>query len=166
MSNFEELKNGLNRAWDHLAEGWRELRGRAGHALTRFHSPNGHEPDGTSRELARGASDWGLLPAEVREEDDVVEVRLEAPGMEPDQFDLQVLDGMLVVRGEKSVEREENRGRYYVMERAYGSFERAINLPAEVDDSAATARYRKGVLRVRLPKRESAGSQRITVQSV
>lgn len=67
---------------------------------------------------------------------------------------------ILVVRGEKKLSREETRGHYYVMERAYGRFDRAIKLPAPVDDITARARYRHGVLTVSLPNiagREGVG---------
>jgi HSP20 family protein len=51
------------------------------------------------------------------------------------------------------------------MERAYGSFERAIPLPSEVDENGASAKYRRGVLRITLPKSRESRSRRITVQT-
>ncbi|HFD81065.1 MAG TPA: Hsp20/alpha crystallin family protein, partial [Gammaproteobacteria bacterium] len=54
-------------------------------------------------------------------------------------------------------------GRFHVIECAYGSFERAIPLPAEVDEQGARARYRRGVLTVRLPKKAGARKRRIEV---
>jgi HSP20 family protein len=78
--------------------------------------------------------------------------------MERDDFDLQVLDDYLVVRGEKQLERERTEGQYHVTECAYGSFERAIPLPGEVETGKARARYTRGVLRVELPK--TAGGRR------
>ncbi|HET8701991.1 MAG TPA: Hsp20/alpha crystallin family protein, partial [Nitrococcus sp.] len=101
---------------------------------------------------------------EIREDEDVVEVRLEAPGMEPDEFELQVAGGYLVIRGEKHMKREDSGGRFYLLERAYGRFERAIPLPAKVDDSRAMAKYRHGVLTIRLPRLETGGSRRIEVK--
>lgn len=59
----------------------------------------------------------------------------------------------LIVRGEKRVTREEMQGRWQITECAYGSFERAIPLPAPVDSDQASASYEQGVLRVELPKR-------------
>jgi HSP20 family protein len=60
-------------------------------------------------------------------------VSLEVPGMSSDDFHIDVVDEHLVVRGEKRLSSEEARGRFYVMERAYGSFERAMPLPAPVE---------------------------------
>lgn len=165
MSAFDRLSGNFNRAWDHLAQGWQQLIERAGTALTRF-SPSGRREALETREerLLRESSRWGVLAADVRETDNDIHIRLEIPGMEADQFDIQVSDSILYVRGEKRLQRESQDGRFHVYECAYGSFERAIPLPAEVDDSAAKARYRRGVLDIALPKTRRAKHQRIEVK--
>ena len=109
------------------------------------------------------ASRWALLAAEVYEADDAVQVRLEIPGMAGDDFDISVIDNYLVVRGEKQMSSERRQGRFHVMECAYGRFERAIELPARIDDSGARARYRNGVLTVTLPKNKASIRRKITV---
>ncbi len=164
MSTLQQLRHGLGTAWDSLADGWRQLRERAGQALTRF-SPvrRRGELETADEQVLERAARWGLMAAEVKETDDEVIVRLEAPGLEPGDFDISVIDDILVVRGEKHLERQEQRGRYHVMECAYGAFERAIELPASVDDSRAKARYRRGVLRITLPKARSSRTRRIDV---
>jgi HSP20 family protein len=83
--------------------------------------------------------------------------------MAKDDFELQVMDGYLVVRGEKRVEREESKGRYHVTECAYGHFERAIPLPDEVESDKAKASYKQGVLRVELPKDKASRREPIKV---
>lgn len=165
MSTLQQLSHGLNRAWDTLSEGWRELQNRAGHALTRFH-PADQRGELQTREdqLELQASRWGLLAADLQESDDQLVVRLEAPGMDNDQFDISVIDNHLVVRGEKRVQKEETQGRYHIMECAYGQFERAIPLPTDVDDSAARARYQRGILTITLPKAAHTRSRRINVE--
>jgi len=163
MSTLNQIREGLSQAWGAITEGWHDLREKAAHALTRFH-PNRGELQPADEYLTRNAARWGLLAAEVSEDDKEVVVKLEVPGMDSNNFDLQVVDNYLVVRGEKQVEREESRGRYYVMERAYGSFERAIPLPTPVDESGARANYQRGVLRITLPKSARARSRRVEVQ--
>jgi HSP20 family protein len=166
MSTLDQMRDGLHRAWDNVADGWRQLSERASSALTRFNPVRHADQLQTADEqLVAHASRWGLLAAEVTETDKEVVVRLEVPGMERDDFDLDVVDGRyLVVRGEKRAERQEQRGRYYVMERAYGSFERAIPLPAMVEEGGTSARYRRGVLQVTLPKAAAARARRINVE--
>jgi HSP20 family protein len=91
-------------------------------------------------------------------------VNLEVPGMEAGDFDIEVVEDLLVIRGEKRVEREDTGGgRYFLLERAYGAFERAIHLPAEVEQDRAEANYRRGVLSVSLPKRNRHWSRRVSV---
>lgn len=160
MSTLDQLRDGLSKAWDSITDGWRELRELASDAITRFHPPT---EGAQAPSVANRASRWGLLAAEVAVSDDEVEVTLEIPGLEPHDFNVEVVDGMLVVRGEKKVVRSEVRGRYQVTERAYGHFERAIRLPCAVDDTHAEARYHAGVLSLTLPKHRSSKVRRITV---
>lgn len=164
MSALEQVREGLNRAWDTLAEGWRELRDRAADALTRFHPPmaRGREESREER-LARNGSRWGLLAAEVSDGDHTVEVDLEIPGMDPEDFDIQVRDDILLIRGEKRVSRNEQRGHYHLMQRAYGRFERSLRLPTSVDDDKAKATYKRGVLHLSLPKSRSFRTKRIPI---
>ncbi len=165
MATLQELSNGLGRVWDNVAEGWQQLSQRMGQALTRFNPSRRGKGDLETVEdqLLEQSSRWGLLTAEVFDDDDQVVVKLEAPGMDASDFDIQVVDDVLVVRGEKHIEREQTRGQYRLMECAYGSFERAVPLPAPVDEARASARYKKGVLRITLPKQETAMRRTIRV---
>jgi HSP20 family protein len=160
MATLQQISEGVGNAWDSLMDGWRRLYRRAAGAITLF-SPGGK--GGQNREIALRSAGWGVLACEVYDDDDRVVVRLEAPGMEKDDFDLQVLDDVLVVRGEKQMEQERTEGGYHVTECAYGSFERAIPLPAGVKVDTASASYRHGVLRVDLPKSAAHRRRSITV---
>ncbi len=166
MSRLAYLGRGLDRAWESLAEGWQQLRQRASRAITRFQPfrKDSDEIGSAEDELMHRALRWGVVAAEVEERDDEIIVRLEVPGLEPDDFDINVIQDLLVVRGEKRMEREQKRGKYHVMECAYGSFERTIPLPRAVEASGVKARYRRGVLSVRLPIAESARVRRIEVK--
>ncbi len=164
MSTMRQLRSGFSRALDTLSEGWNELVERTGHALTRFQLPRrGSDVESPEDRLARDGMRWGVLAAETSVDDDSVRVAIEVPGMDKDNFDIHLSDDLLVIRGEKKVERESTQGRYFVMERAYGSFERAIELPVPVSDSGVQAEYKRGVLRVTLPRRSDAKVRRIEV---
>jgi HSP20 family protein len=166
MTSLHELRQGLHRGWHSMTDGWAHLRQRASHALTRF-TPQ--RPHGDLETLAEQAtldeSRWGLLAADVEEKTDSVVVRLEAPGMEADDFDISVEDNTLVVRGEKHARREQSGGQYYMLECAYGSFERALQLPVRVEEHGAHAKYKRGVLTITLPKHAHAQRRRIDIQS-
>ncbi len=166
MSTLEQVRQGFRSLLDQVSEGWSHLRDLAGNALTHFTpARRTGEVETVADQIAQASPRWGLLTTEVQETDDEVIVRLEAPGMESEDFDLSVTDGYLVVRGEKRVEDSRKEGSFYIMECAYGQFERAIPLPAAVDESRARARYRRGVLTVTLPRQQGARRRRIKVQA-
>jgi len=138
MSTFEQIREGVSESFDSLVQGWRHLADRASGALTKFMPVRRHGDDGESSIAVSGYSArWGLMAAEVSDDDDRVVVKLEAPGMDSNDFDIQVRENVLVVRGEKKFHHEQKKGNYHLMECAYGRFERAIPLPAEVEESKA-----------------------------
>jgi HSP20 family protein len=164
-TSWQHFNDELSDAWANVIDGWRKLYRRASRALTRFGPGGGRELSrAEAQQLAVRSAGWGVLACEVFDDDDRVIVRLEAPGMEKGDFELEVLDDRLLVRGEKQMERERTQGGYYITECAYGSFERAIPLPDEVDTDKASASYRQGVLRVELPKTAPRRRRSITVE--
>lgn len=165
MSTMHEIGQGLGRLWESLSAGWRQLSEHASHALTRFTPSGSGDVVTAASHTAASGSGWGLLVADVTEDNTHVVVRLEVPGMDKDDFDIRVKDDILVVRGEKRVTLEDRRGRYHVMECAYGRFERAIALPESVSDDAARASYRDGVLKIVLSKVTSRKQRRIRIRS-
>ncbi len=161
---MSSLKQNLDRAWAQVQAGWNNLVSKASNALTHFVHRKEDEDDAQSRALLRASPEWALLAAEVHESGDDVTVRLEVPGMEPDDLDIEVIDRTLIVRGRKQISRERKEGRYHITECAYGSFERRLPLPAEVQADKAEASYRKGVLTLVLPKSERERVRRIPVK--
>jgi HSP20 family protein len=97
---------------------------------------------------------------DVTDTDKEVKVCAEIPGVDAKDIDVSVEDGRLTIKGEKKCEQEEKEKGQYRMERSYGSFERSIPLPTDVDESKAKAEFKKGVLRLTLPKRPGAPPRR------
>jgi HSP20 family protein len=165
MSTLDQLQQGVERAWSTLSEGWQYLWQRAAHALTRF-TPSARRTDVETldEQVLQRVARWGVLAAEVTENADNVQVRLEVPGMERDDFDIDVVGDTLVIRGDKHLQRVSRSDRYHIMECAYGRFERALPLPMAVQADAAKASYRRGVLTVILPKPAGNKRRRIEVE--
>ncbi|HGG59222.1 MAG TPA: Hsp20/alpha crystallin family protein [Gammaproteobacteria bacterium] len=159
MLKMSDVANSLNRTWESLGEGWNHLVNRAGKALTHFRAGEGAK--GEAPPVA--SPQWGLLSADVFDDADKVIVKLEAPGLEADDFDINVVENTLIVSGEKRFEREEKKGEYRLLERAYGRFSRSIPLGYEVDVDSAKARYKKGVLTVELEKKPDQRRRHIKV---
>lgn len=93
---------------------------------------------------------------DVSESGKEITVTAELPGMDEKDVDLSISREALVIKGEKKDEKEEKGKTYYRMERSFGSFTRTIPLPAEADIDKVEASYKKGVLRVSVPKTEKA----------
>ena len=152
---LDDIRHGVGALWESVTDGWERLRQTAAGALTRYRP--GDPADLPTRGEIDDASympsaSWAMLGGDVFEDDKRIVVRLEAPGMNKGDFDIQVLGDALVVRGEKRFEREGTEGRWRVLQCAYGSFLRAVPLPAPVNSDKSRASYRNGVLRVELPK--------------
>jgi HSP20 family protein len=111
---------------------------------------------------------FGTMPrVDVSETDNEYEVKAELPGLEDKDINLQLANNVLSIRGEKKAEREEKDKNYFLSERSFGSFQRSIPFPTEVEEDQVQASFKRGVLTVRLPKTERAKSQakRIEVKS-
>jgi HSP20 family protein len=93
---------------------------------------------------------------DVVDEGEAVRISADLPGMERKDVEVLVEDDVLVLRGEKKLESTREEKGCYRVERAFGSFQRMIPLPEDVDAEHAEARFDKGVLTLRLPKRPGA----------
>ena len=101
--------------------------------------------------------------AEVAESDGEVTVKMEVPGVEKDQLQLTVANDRLTVRGEMRKESEEKRKNYYRQEIRYGTFQRSVPLPVEVDAAKVNAKLKNGMLEITLPKTKQPKAQEIKV---
>ena len=161
----EQLKQGADQAWESLSEGWRELSARASGALTRFRPELAADTSSARNDGLLPFGGWAFMAADVFDDDDKVIVRIEAPGMRREDFNVELHDDVLTVWGEKQFDREASRGRYSVVQCAYGSFRRDVALPVSVKPDKTRASYRDGVLRIELPKADAARARRIAVQT-
>ena len=145
------LAKKIGRAWELLCEGWRELLTRRSGALTYFDT----SPADPGRPAApESFPRWSVLAGETWETAHAVIIRLEVPGMRKNDLDISIRANVLVVRGVKRSEGEHEGRRYSLMERAYGTFERTIPVPHEIDRHRAEVTYQDGVLTVVMPKTE------------
>jgi HSP20 family protein len=132
--------------------------------LTQLQGEVGRLMNGLMEGQARGAQSW--VPAlDVWETDNELVYAFDLPGLTEDAITIEAHDDTLTVSGERTRETEEQGDRYYRFERRYGSFARAVGLPAGIDESKITASYVNGVLEVRVPKPEEAKPRRIQLGS-
>lgn len=100
-----------------------------------------------------------LAPSiDVKENEKAVQVQAELPGVNEKDVEVTYANGVLSIKGEKKVEKEESKGGYHVSERSYGSFARAFTID-DIDADKIEAKFDKGVLTVTLPKLPAAQAQ-------
>src|ERR1700752_531287 len=95
-------------------------------------------------------------PVDVYEDDHSVTLKIEVPGIEEKDIDVRIENNMLAVHGERKFEKEEKEENYRRVERQYGSFTRTFTLPPTVDQDSVQADYEKGVLKIKLAKKQEA----------
>ena len=118
--------------------------------------------DGESESLTTG----NFVPAvDVYEDPQKVVLKLEVPGIRPDDLDIRVEGRTLSVRGERKFESEEKEENFHRIERRYGNFTRSFTLPATVDTDSIDARTADGVLTISLAKKPEAKPKQITVKA-
>jgi HSP20 family protein len=156
--SLDNLKDQFDSFWSGLSEGWRELWKTAANAITRF-VPGEHTNLPATGDVDDDhflpSRSWAMLGGEVFEDEKRLIVRLELPGMEKQDIDIEVDEDEVLVSGEKRFERESTEGRWRVMQCAYGRFRRSIPLPCSVQAGESKASYKNGVLRIELPKCEA-----------
>ncbi|HZD68186.1 MAG TPA: Hsp20/alpha crystallin family protein [Actinomycetes bacterium] len=124
----------------------------------------GRRTAGTGREGGLTAASWA--PAvDISERKDAYVVSAEVPGINPEDLDVTLEDGLLTIQGERRMEEETGDRQYHRVERRYGAFRRSITLPSQVKADAIEASYSDGVLQVVVPKSEAAQPKKIDVRS-
>ncbi len=115
------------------------------------------------REPATFSGSW--VPAvDIYETDDAIVLEAELPGMDEKDIEVRVEDNVLTIKGERKFEKEAKEENYYRMERYYGAFQRSFTLPSNVDVDKIKAEYKKGILKVTMPKKEETKPKQIKIE--
>jgi len=139
----------LDRVFDEMERTFEEIFGRPFYPVTWRRSPQ--------------VRAWSP-PLEVYEKEDEYVVKAELPGMKKDEIEISLVGDALTIKGERKAEEEIKHEDYYLCERCYGSFERSVTLPAEVDAAKVEAKYENGILEVRLPKVPEAKPKKLEIK--
>jgi HSP20 family protein len=103
-------------------------------------------------------------PTDILETADQVVVVAEIPGIEEHEVEIEIEGDRLLFRGEKSDRQADPNQRHTQIEICYGSFERTLVLPAEVDAEGIEVSYSDGFLRIALPKLKRRRSHQVRVR--
>jgi HSP20 family protein len=101
---------------------------------------------------------------DISERKDAYLVTVELPGIEADDLEITMEDGLLTIQGERQFTSESSEQQFHRVERRYGAFRRSITLPAQVQAEQIEASVENGVLQILVPKMEEATPKRIQVR--
>jgi HSP20 family protein len=120
------------------------------------------------QEFNRGDGDVSTAafvpPVDVYEDEHKIVLKLEVPGMQESDLDIQLENNVLTVKGERKFEKEEKEENFHRIERRYGSFYRSFTIPNTVNPESVKASYEAGILKIALEKRAEAKPKQIKVQ--
>jgi HSP20 family protein len=116
-----------------------------------------------SQQGSATATAWA--PAlDISERKDAYLVTVELPGVEAEDLDITMEDGLLTIQGERQFAHDSSEQQFHRIERRYGAFRRSITLPAHVVAEGIEASFEDGVLQLLVPKAEEAKAKRIQVR--
>lgn len=101
---------------------------------------------------------------DIKEEHDAFALSADISGVDPKDIEVNMENGILTIKGERSTEAANDRDKYSRVERVSGSFYRRFSLPDTADAERISAKCSNGVLDVLIPKQERVKPRRITVQ--
>ena len=107
----------------------------------------------------------GIAPAlDVAEKDNSFEIRMDIPGVNSKDLDVEVHGNTVTISGSRKEEKEEKGKTFHRVERSTGSFSRTVTLPCSVSEKEVAAEYTNGVLSVVLPKSEDARPKKVSIK--
>ena len=121
-----------------------------------------NEPYTARAEDAFGA--WAP-PVDIFEKHDHLVIRAEIPGLQKEDMDVRIENGVLTLRGERKQDAEIREDTAHRIERVHGMFTRSFTLPTTVDAAKATATYKDGILEVSMPRAETATTKQVEIKA-
>ena len=91
-------------------------------------------------------------------------LEIDLPGVEKEDIEISVNEGILTISGERKLERKEEKENYTRIESFFGRFERSFKLPADADSDNIEAKYENGVLKLFIPKRPKPEGKKIEIK--
>ena len=105
------------------------------------------------------------IRVDVKENDDVYTVQAEVPGVPKEDINVSIDGSVVTLRAEvKQHDSQASGEKLLRSERYYGAVARSFQLPVDIDQANARAKYDSGVLTLTLPKKQAGGTQRLTIE--
>ena len=128
------------------------------------HQLNRMFDDALTPENWENFGNWSNSPAaEIIDKEDAFHLKLEVPGIEAKDLDIQVMKDRVAIAGERKSETKSEANGSVRSEFRYGKFQRVIPLPAHIQNTDVTADYKDGILNLTLPKAEAEKNKVVKV---
>ena len=102
-----------------------------------------------------GGSAYSFTPrVDVVEDEKAFEIHVVVPGVNKEDFKLDLNDSLLTISGERKFLKEKKENNFHSIESQYGTFSRSFSLPENVDATKINAKYNNGILEITVPKDE------------
>ena len=139
--------------------------------------PDTYKDSNPERFFDRMLTDWFRAPERALDEEFMfpkidlsegpknIRIKAEIPGVDADDIDVSLDGRTLTIKGEKKQENKEENENFHRIERSYGFFNRCIDLPSEVDPEKVDAKFKNGILKLKLKKTKESQPARIEVKN-
>jgi HSP20 family protein len=102
-----------------------------------------------------GGSAYSFVPrVDIMENDKAYEIHVAVPGMNKDDFKIDLKENYMTISGERKFTQEKNENNFHSVETQYGTFSRSFSLPDNINSAKISARYVNGILEITVPKDE------------
>ncbi len=102
-----------------------------------------------------GGSAYSFVPrVDIMENDKAYEIHVAVPGMNKEDFKVDLSENYMTISGERKFTQEKNENNFHSVETQYGTFSRSFSLPENINASKINAKYVNGILEITVPKDE------------
>lgn len=120
--------------------------------------------DASAEETEETSEEEGELTVDIYDKGDAIVIQSTVAGVKPEHLDVSITSDSVTIRGRREREEEIHEENYYYKELFWGTFSRSVILPEEIDDDAAEASLKHGLLTIRLPKKRRGVVQKLRVK--
>jgi len=152
---ISQLDNSISEIYNQIARRAYELFERRGY-IDGFHHDDW---------LIAESELFNAVPVSVHEQDDSFSIHAEVPGYNPQELEVKVEPGRVLIQGQSNQESRQQQGRVLYSETRSNSVFRVVDLPGEIDAHRASASLKDGVLSIHLPKAEAAKATHVEVKA-
>ncbi|MBI2122252.1 MAG: Hsp20/alpha crystallin family protein [Candidatus Sungbacteria bacterium] len=122
------------------------------------------EAESTAGEKEKELEEEGELTVDIYDNGNAIVIQSTVAGVKPENLDVSITTDTVTIRGRREKSEEIKEEHYYYKELFWGSFSRSVILPEEIDDTAAEAALKHGLLTITLPKKRKGVAQKLKVK--